>query len=117
MDEISENFKNLNSDYWIKIVGMLEQNWALILEKSGSCRVYFMDDCNGVFDWIDFENRHVAEHELLDNDFERYATSACKALVGKPMGDFRLRQHPNGRIYSSGRYWRPSRGRGDEAGR
>lgn len=41
----------VSRDYWVKIVEMLQQNWALIDESAKSrCTVFFLHDLSGVFD-------------------------------------------------------------------
>ena len=41
----------VSHDYWVKIVEMLQQNWALIDDlPDGQVRVYFISDASGVFD-------------------------------------------------------------------
>ena len=42
-----------SSDFWVKVVGMLQQNWAVIEpEKGGGARIHFISDTSGVFDEI-----------------------------------------------------------------
>ena len=42
-------------DYWVKVVEMLQQNWALIdVEPDGSCIVHFIHDGSGKFDEMKF---------------------------------------------------------------
>jgi hypothetical protein len=39
-----------NTDFWVKIVEMLQQNWAVIeAEDENAARVYFINDTSGVF--------------------------------------------------------------------
>jgi hypothetical protein len=129
-------------DYWIKVVGMLQQNWALIDDEREACTVYFLDDVGGVFDRISFASVAEAESGLDRNRFtrfslfcvemsaeqnERYATALAEwnwrppgrqrdrskpeqptppdLIFAAPKPPFRLSEHPNGFIYSSGRYW------------
>ena len=57
-----------NHDYWFKVVGMLQQNWALIESASADgCRVYFISDISGVFDELEFGNTVIAEAALRRN--------------------------------------------------
>lgn len=40
-----------STDFWVKVVEMLQQNWALIEDEvAGAVRVYFISDTSGVFD-------------------------------------------------------------------
>jgi hypothetical protein len=100
-------------DYWFKIVEFLQQNWALIDEDSGGtdCAVFFIGDTSGVFDRLRFASVTEAEEALLRNGFRRYDTDAkAKELIGMPEPPFWESKHPNGSIYSSGRYWKKSSG-------
>ena len=44
-----------SQDFWIKIVGMLQQNWAVIETNNEHVQVYFMSDRSGVFDVMEFD--------------------------------------------------------------
>ena len=87
---------------------MLEQNWALIeAHEGGAARVYFISDASGVFDEITFPSESVASEALDRNGFTRFAMSAnLRSLLNPPAPPFRRAAHPNGAIYSSGRFWR-----------
>ena len=52
---MSEPVTIQSTDYWIKVVEMLQQNWALIeaVKPEGVC-VYFISDTSGVFDQMSF---------------------------------------------------------------
>ena len=96
-------------DYWFKVVEMLQQNWALI-ERKGleerAVKVYFIDDGGGVFDEIDFENEREARRGLRRNGFQRYAKDEeAQEFISPPEAPLYRREHPNGKIYSSGEYW------------
>lgn len=95
-------------NYWFKIVEFLQQNWALIDEDvGGGCTVFFFGDTSGVFDRLRFPSVTEAEVALLRNGFKRYdADSKAQEFIGKPEPPFWESRHPNGAIYSSGRYWR-----------
>jgi hypothetical protein len=94
-------------DYWFKVVDMLQQNWALI-ERSGSgVTVYFISDTSGVFDEIPFDSAAAAEAALRLNGFRRHADDPESATFLRcPEPPFHRRPHPNGPIYSSGRFWK-----------
>ncbi len=48
-------------DYWVKVVDMLQQNWALIDGPAGAqVTVFFVNDRSGVFDRIVFASRDEA---------------------------------------------------------
>ena len=88
-------------DYWVKVVDFLQQNWALVGSLGNCARVWFIHDLSGVFDDLDFDNREAAEQALLKNGFERSEPGG----PAPPPAPFVAADHPNGRIYSSGRYW------------
>lgn len=96
-------------DYWVKVVGMLEQNWALIETGDAACpgvRVFFIGDTSGVFDEISFGSADDAMHALHNNGFSRYADdSRLQSFIVPPKPTFWRSRHPSGAIYSSGRYW------------
>lgn len=97
-------------EFWVKVVAMLQQNWAVIEGPSSSAArtVYFLDDFGGVFDRLEFKSEKEAKEALLRNDFVRYPDSEEMAqfLTPPTLGAYRERAHPNGPIYSSGRFWR-----------
>ena len=69
--------------------------------------MFFFGDTSGVFDRLRFPSVTEAEIALLRNGFKRYDTDEkAKEFIGKPEPPFRERAHPNGPIYSSGRYWK-----------
>jgi len=96
-------------DYWFKIVEFLQQNWALIDEDQhgATCTVFFFGDTSGVFDRLRFSSTAEVETALLRNGFKRYDTDPkASEFIAKPEPPFWESRHPNGPIYSSGRYWR-----------
>jgi hypothetical protein len=97
-----------STDYWVKVVEMLQQNWALI-EAGTADRVlvYFVSDTSGVFDEMAFSCVADASAALCRNGFRRYAdASDLQSFLSPPPAPFRRRPHPNGAIYSSGRFWK-----------
>ncbi len=96
-----------SQDYWVKVVEFLQQNWALIEESSEGVVVYFLSDLSKVFDELQFKSIADAEAALLFNRFHRYSESPhLQSFLHCPPPPFIRGSHPNGRIYSSGRYWR-----------
>ena len=96
-----------STDFWVKVVAMLQQNWALIEEENGAVRVHFISDASGVFDEITFPSESAAREALGRNGFRRFAESAdLRSFLRPPLPPFRRSAHPNGLIYSSGRFWR-----------
>lgn len=97
-----------SADFWVKIVGMLQHNWAVIDDgPEGSVRMYFVGDTSGVFDEMTFPSRTAAEQGLRRNGFKRFTGDADLAsFLVAPSPPFYRRRHPNGPVYSSGRFWR-----------
>jgi len=98
----------MTKDYWVKIVGMLQQNWALILpEQHDGVRVDFITDTGGVFDSLPFSCADDAKAALMRNGFVRYADDMeMQSFISSPKPPFQPGSHPNGKIYSSGRFWK-----------
>lgn len=98
-----------SQDFWFKVVGMLQQNWALIehTPSTDEVTVYFIGDTSGVFDQLAFATEAEAREALRRNGFERLEESPeSKRFLTPPSAPFHHRPHPNGPIYSSGRFWR-----------
>lgn len=98
-------------DYWVKIVDFLQQNWALIAPCEKGCIVYFIHDLSGVFDQMAFPSEMLAEIALRKNGFRRFNEETMKnpymkTYIAVPLPPFVKSLHPNGKIYSSGRFWR-----------
>jgi hypothetical protein len=94
-------------DYWFKIVDFLQQNWALLDSDGSGVIVWFFGDTSGVFDEMTFPTAIEAEVALQRNGFCRYADDPKpQEFIVKPGPPFFRRAHPNGPIYSSGRFWR-----------
>ena len=105
---MSEPVTIQSTDYWIKVVEMLQQNWALIeaIKPEGVC-VYFISDTSGIFDEMSFADESAAREALLRNGFKRFADNLrLRAFLRPPAALFHRSAHPNGPIYSSGRFWR-----------
>lgn len=104
---MSENVNIDARDFWFKIVSMCQQNWALVKQlKSDVFTVYFIQDASGVFDKIDFCSLLDAEAALPKNGFVKYIDDLeSQKFISPPNPPFRLVRHPNGPIYSSGKYW------------
>lgn len=94
-------------DWWIKLVEMLQNNWAVIVpNKEDGADIIFVSDTSGIFDRITYGSREEAEAALLRNGFSRYhEDDEIMNLIPYPNEPYTLQPHPNGRIYSSGRYW------------
>ena len=53
--------EELANDPWIKVVGMLQQNWAVVVEQDQSTLVVFHNDLCAVFDEISVPSTSEAE--------------------------------------------------------
>lgn len=94
-------------DYWFKVIEMLQQNWALIDAVEDGVTVYFVSDTSGVFDQISFDSVDDAKASLSENGFRRFADDPRAAsFLEPPIPPFTPQPHPNGPIYSSGRFWK-----------
>jgi hypothetical protein len=92
---------------WFKIVEFLQQNWAVIVEQNNGVLIVFYGDTCGVFDEILFSSEAEAAKALKRNGFSKFMEDQeAQNFIGLPRGTFEERPHPNGRIYSSGRYWK-----------
>ena len=94
-------------DHWFKVVEFLQQNWALIDPCETGVIIRFFGDTSGVFDEMKFPSQAAAEEALLRNGFRRYdEDKEAQKFIACPQPPFHRRNHPNGPIYSSGRFWR-----------
>jgi hypothetical protein len=97
-----ESVEIQSTDFGFTVTGMLQQNWALIDELT----VYFISDTGGLFDQMEFDSIEGAKTALTRNDFGRYADNQkAQQFILPPEPPFVPRAHPNGAIYSSGRFW------------
>lgn len=95
-----------NRAYWIKVVEMLQHNWALIEEDESNCTVYFVSDTSIVFDRLSFNSTSDAKIALRRNSFSLYKEETdLQDHISSPEPPFYEVNHPNGPIYSSGRFW------------
>lgn len=98
-----------SESYWYKVVEFLQQNWAVIEPVPGShhCVVHFFDDGSRVFDQLRFLSEADAIAALQYNGFQRFGSDDfSRDLLAKPKPPFQAGPHINGRIYSSGRFWK-----------
>ena len=104
---MEEQYSITSTDYWFKVVEFLQQNWGVIENIDNKCIVYFFGDTAGIFDQIEFNSPTEAEEALRRNGFRKYdEDKKAQEFIGKPSPPFSYRPHPNGAIYSSGRYWK-----------
>jgi hypothetical protein len=71
---MDETISLKSNDFWVKVVEMLQQNWALVEEKrDGGVCVYFIGDTSGVFDELSFPSADEAIAALRRNGFKLFA--------------------------------------------
>jgi hypothetical protein len=93
-------------DLWAKVVEMLQQNWAAIERDAGGVSVFFISDTSEVFDQLSFDDATDAASALARNGFRRFrAAPDLQRFLRAPRPPFKVGNHPNGPIYSSGRFW------------
>ena len=95
-------------DFWIKIIEMLQQNWALIEENPDkSVTVFFITDNSDVFDQLNFSSKKEAKKALRRNGFGRYEDDpSFERFVCPPKPPFTPYWDKSRNIYSSGKFWR-----------
>lgn len=96
-----------STEYWVKIVEFLQQNWALVDEDpEGRARICFITDSSGMFDELVCCSINEANDALIRNRFLEFSTCTdLQSFLRPPPGPFHRGTHPNGPIYSSGRFW------------
>ena len=96
----------MSRDFWFKVVDFLQQNWALVERTNSGCNVFFISDTSGVFDELKFQSVDEAVAALCGNRFRRYEDCLdVHGFFSPPKEPFFRKAHPNGAIYSSGRFW------------
>ena len=64
LDELREEAQ-ISQRLWVKVLGMLEQNWCVIEEgPGGGVELVFFDDHGKVFDHLPAANLHAAQAAL-----------------------------------------------------
>ena len=92
--------------FWVKIIAMLQQNWASIEVMPDGCYcVYFFDDHGAVFDKLNYPDKTRAVNALRRNGFDQYTDEHHGSFLSRPGPSFHWGSHSNGPIYSSGRFW------------
>ena len=105
-------FKIGNRDWWVKVLGMLCHNWALIEWNSGgSATVYFFQDAPhgdrpAIIDSIDFPSVLKARQGLTHNDFKLLRSYPGPWMGCEPKGFICDNRSESNKLYSNGKYWR-----------
>ncbi len=118
-------FKIKSSEWWIKVLGMLQHNWALIEENdSGRATVYFFHDCGevkmafhgytkkqlegrcAVIDSLSFQSVQLAAIGLIQNGFRVHGKDEFVGSDVKPSGNFYDARDMEEGVYSKQGYWK-----------
>jgi len=106
LDEIREEAQ-ISQRLWVKVLGMLQQNWCVIEDGTGDAvELVFFDDHGKVFDHLTSANLHAAQAALQANGFNwMWELSSFYQACGVPTvpsSSVRKQSRP---VYSSGEYW------------
>jgi hypothetical protein len=105
-------FKISNRDWWVKVLGMLCHNWALIERNDdGTATAYFFQDQGGkerpaVIDSLSFVGVREAREGLKRNGFELLKTYPGPWMGCEPQGFIYDGREANNLVYSQLGYWR-----------
>ena len=104
-------FKIGNRDWWVKVLGMLSHNWALIERNpDGSATVYFFQDCPDgarpkIIDSLEFPSVLKARQGLTRNGFALLKGFPGPWMGCEPKGFICDNRSPDNLIYSKIGYW------------
>ena len=106
LDEIREEAQT-SQRLWVKVLGMLQQNWCVIEDIVGDAvELVFFDDHGDVFDHLTATSLHAAEAALKANGFswmrEYSSFYQASGVPSLPLPRAREQSRP---VYSSGEYW------------
>ena len=105
-------FKIGNRDWWVKVLGMLSHNWALIERNpQGDTTVYFFQDCPhgsrpAIIDSLEFPSVLKARQGLAQNGFQLLKSYPGPWMGCEPKGFIYDNRNEQNKIYSNGKYWR-----------
>jgi len=95
-------------DWYVKIVGMLQQNWAII-KLGEKTQIIFVNDPGDVFDIIEIKDQETAHDKLTQNGFSKFSSPISP--TNRPLNEFLtppfkvVDTGERRNIYSSGEYW------------
>lgn len=94
--------------HWFKVVGMLQQTWALVEPgTSGEVTIVFLDDEGTVFDELVEPSSLVARQLLQLNGFRRWEDDTeAQKFIRPPSPPYARTMQPTKRVYSSGEWKR-----------
>ncbi len=116
-------FRIKSTDWWVKVLGMLQHNWALIEGNDKGVTVYFFHDLGttvgsmgpyklsqlrnrcAIIDSLDFESSEAAIEALDVNGFNRLVDYPGPWDGSQPHGNFYDARDYQVGIYSKGGYW------------
>jgi hypothetical protein len=104
-------FKIGNRDWWVKVLGMLSHNWALIERNPDGCAtVYFFQDQGGkerpsIIDSLEFPSVLKARQGLKHNGFVLLQGYPGPWMGCEPKGFICDSRSERSRIYSNGKFW------------
>jgi hypothetical protein len=104
-------FKINNREWWIKVLGMMSHNWALIeVNVDHAATVYFFQDTPhpdrpAVIDSLNFENVLAAQQGLRRNGFSLLKKTPGPWLGDVPKGHFYDNRASGNLIYSKLGFW------------
>lgn len=119
-------FEIKSKQWWIKIIGMLQHNWALIEEHDdGAATIYFFHDCGGTrnfvpgYKWYELKERaavvdslsyaspSAAKEALEENGFRLQETVGLLGSGEIPTGAFYDARATEDGVYSkSEEHWK-----------
>jgi len=106
LDELREEAQ-ISQRLWVKVLGMLQQNWCVIEDgPGGEVELVFFDDHGKVFDHLSAPNLNAAQAALQTNGFywmwELSSFYQACGVPSLPLSGARKQSRP---VYSSGEYW------------
>jgi hypothetical protein len=105
-------FKISNRVWWVKVLGMLSHNWALVERNAdGNATVYFFQDTSygerpAIIDSLEFQSVLQARQALFKNDFKVLRSYPGPWMGSEPKGFIYDNRNERNKIYSNAKFWR-----------
>ena len=91
---------------WVKVLGMLQQNWAFVEKRPEIFMIHFFDDHKEIFDQLEFKTSDLAVAGLIKNGFELVSIHEGFIQTLNRDANFKIAYDFDRRkTYSSGKYW------------
>jgi hypothetical protein len=91
---------------WVKVLGMLQQNWAFVEKRPEIFTIHFFDDHKEIFDQLEFKTSDLAVAGLIKNGFEPSSIHEGFIQTLNYDANFKIAYDFDRRkTYSSGKYW------------